>query len=60
VSEPSLTTIFRELPKEDRALVLGTIRTAISAHMAKRSGLNGTVSGEVWLLLHEILEEGDG
>lgn len=53
----SLTEIFRDFPVEDRALVLGTIRHCISRKLAKNNLLEGSVSGEVWMLMLEALEE---
>ena len=59
MKEISLTDLFRDFHLEDKAQVLGTIRAAISTQMAQ-GGQSGSVSGEIWLLLNEILEEDNG
>lgn len=57
MSLPSLTEIFRDFPVEDRAVVLGTIRHCISNKLARGTILEGSVSGDVWMLMLEALEE---
>lgn len=53
----SLAEIFQNLPLEDKTIILGTIRHCISKRIQCDGYLQGSVSGEIWLLLLETLEE---